>query len=421
MRLKTIQDCSDALTELTQSERNQHGGSMTTERAAQLARSVGSPHMKLKVVHVAGTSGKTSTAYFTSGLLRASGAKVGLTVSPHIDSIAERALINGETLPDDVYIEYFSEFFDLVKASGLLFSYFECMMVFALWVFAREKVDYAVIETGLGGLYDASNICQQANKICVITDIGLDHTHVLGNTIYDIATQKAGIAWEGNKLVAYEQSPDVSRAIRERMTEVGSIWHTAAATTYNEDSRIPKFQQRNWQLANATYGLIAKRDGLLGLHPEEIASTQEFQVPSRMERIIVGDKTVIVDGAHNEQKMKVFFDSFHALYSDVRPTILLSLRKNKDIESIAAIISQVTDTVIVTEFTREQDMPAGARSVEDISNNLRNAGVENIVEQSNVSTALDLLLGDKGRVVLVIGSFFLAAEVTKLLKKKQLL
>lgn len=420
MTCTNLEECEAALIEFTGNQSQNHSGSMTTERAADMARFIGSPHKTLKIVHVAGTSGKTSTSYYVSALLQASGAKVGLTVSPHIHSLAERALINGEVVSDVDYLVYFNEYYALAKESRLALSYFEFMMVFALWVFAKERVDYAVVETGLGGLFDASNICHQPNKVCVITDIGLDHTAILGSTLYEIATQKAGIVWKANDVVSYEQSVDVTKAIHERVDSVDAKWHIARPTKYDATSNVPKFQQRNWQLAFTVFRLIAHRDNLPVIDNDQIISSQNIKIPARMEIYKVSEKTIIVDGAHNEQKMTTFFDSFRLLYPDQRPTILLSLKNNKDFESIAPIIAKHAGTVIVTEFTKEQDIPAGPQPAIVVAQDLRTVGMTDVVVESNSIKAFDKALEIQNNMVLVIGSFFLAAEITKLLKNKQL-
>ena len=123
-------------------------------RTEGLARAVCDPHNTLRVIHVAGTSGKGSTCYAINSRLLAAGAKIGMTISPHIFSITERVQIDGASLADEKFIAYFNEFFALVQSGKNRPTYFEFMMVFALWVFAREQVDYAIVETGLGGTHD---------------------------------------------------------------------------------------------------------------------------------------------------------------------------------------------------------------------------------------------------------------------------
>lgn len=150
--------------------------------------------------------------------MRLSGAKVGLTVSPHIVSIAERVQINGLPLDEESFCRYMSEFLQKIEDSKFgTPSYFEVMMVFALWVFDKEAVDYVVVETGLGGLHDSSNICRREDKIFVITDIGIDHTHVLGSNIESIAWQKAGIVAPGNHVIMHSQSQVVTGVVAEEV------------------------------------------------------------------------------------------------------------------------------------------------------------------------------------------------------------
>jgi len=415
----SMHDCEEVLADFASTFRHTDGKEITTEKAQSLALFVGSPEKTLKIVHVAGTSGKTSTSYYSAALLQASGEKVGLSVSPHINSVAERALINGVVLPDETYIDYFNEFHALVIDSSIRVSYFEFLMVFALWVFAREHVEYAVIETGLGGLYDASNICTQPNKVCVITDVGLDHVHVLGNTIYEIASQKAGIAWKHNMIISYHQSHDVSKAIRERAEIVDAKIYVIAPIDGAIDSTIPVFQQRNWNLAYETYKLIATRDSLPSLSNALLEKSRSVIVPARMQQFEVAGKMVIVDGAHNQQKMQVFFESYETMFPGIRPLIVMSLKHSKDGASIAPFIAKYADSVIATEFTKEQDMQWGAQSVHEIEHELRTAGIHRISLEKEVTAALDMALEADSKNVLVIGSFFLAAEVIELLRNTQ--
>jgi dihydrofolate synthase/folylpolyglutamate synthase len=194
MIFTSIAEVEKALERLVMIASKTTGRDITTARTLEIAGLVGNPQDHLRVIHLAGTSGKTSTSYYIAGLLKAGGMKVGLTVSPHVTAITERVQINNIPLSETEFCRYMSEFLPLVTADEeRLPSYFEVMMVFALWVFDKSNVDYAVVETGLGGLHDSSNICRRTDKICIITDIGVDHTHVLGDTIEKIATHKAGI------------------------------------------------------------------------------------------------------------------------------------------------------------------------------------------------------------------------------------
>jgi len=152
-------------------------------RVKNFVKLLGSPQKKMKVVHIAGTSGKGSTATIISNVLQGLGFQVGLQVSPHLLDIRERCQVNNELLSEEKFIKYFLEIIPVIeKVAKTKFgklTYFEIITGLSLYIFQQEKVDYAVIETGLGGTYDASNIIDDRNKIAVLTKIGKDHTEIL--------------------------------------------------------------------------------------------------------------------------------------------------------------------------------------------------------------------------------------------------
>lgn len=386
------------------------GKQLTIGRTLQLARHVGSPEDELKVVHVAGTSGKTSTCYYIADLLHRSGAKVGLTASPHIDSITERVQINGRPLADEVFCNYFDEFMKMVETVPDKPTYFELMMVFALWVFKKEKVDYAVIETGLGGLHDSSNITSRTDKLCVLTDIGLDHMHVLGCTIEEITAQKVGIVKPRNLLVMYKQSEAVMNIVCEYIAkQQGGL----VVKTPDIDAL---FQQRNWQLAFAAYEQLRERDGLEGLSGEDIEQSQHLHVPGRMDIFTSAGKTIVLDGAHNEQKMSAFLASLTAEFPNTKFPVLMALKQGKELEQLAPLLAPYTLRLIATQLGGSQDTPIQSIESAVIADALRDNGVDDIEVKPNVKKAFDELLESDSEVVVVAGSLYLVAEVRRLLQ-----
>ena len=143
-------------------------GDQKLGRMRKLMDFLGNPQEKIKVMHIAGTSGKTSTSYYTAALLHAAGKKVGLTVSPHVVDVRERAQIGMKVLEKDVWAEKMGEYFELVKGGGQKPSYMEFFMGFAFWLAEKESVDYMVVEVGLGGLYDATNVVLRADKVSLL-------------------------------------------------------------------------------------------------------------------------------------------------------------------------------------------------------------------------------------------------------------
>src|ERR1700689_2040317 len=188
---------------------------ITLERIIPFMNLIGNPQDKLRVIHVAGTSGKTSTAYYMAALLAAGGNKVGLAVSPDIDSITERIQINGQDIAEAELCAELGVFLDIAQQASPKPSYFELFHAFTLWAMERQSVDYVVVETGVGGLLDATNISGRPDKVCIITDIGFDHTELLGKTFRAIAAQKIGIAHDQNNVFMSPQADEIMAVVED--------------------------------------------------------------------------------------------------------------------------------------------------------------------------------------------------------------
>ena len=376
---------------------------LTTRATQELSKFVGSPEKRLKVIHVAGTSGKTSTCYYIRALLEAGGQKTGLTVSPHMVSIADRVQVGGEPLSEADFCRYFDEFHQLIQDFPGTPSYFEVMMVFALWVFDQEKVEYAVIETGLGGLHDSSNICRRPDKVCVLTDIGLDHTHVLGGSLEEITQQKAGIVAPGNTLLMYRQRPEVT-------TVVESI---AGNIIYAPEERTNDYRERNFGLSLAVFEYIRDRDGLTELDDGWIAKCRTVQVPGRLEEFDYHGATVVLDGAHNQQKMKALVDTFRLKYPDRHPLIILAMKQGKEYEKVIDLLKPLASEILASEYRTFQDTKMGAIKKEILADYARRADIEvGLVDNLGLALEKALSLND---LILVTGSLYAVSEVRAVL------
>ena len=263
-RLHNFNEVNEALRPYVQLVHSNLGKDTALERIAPLMAAAGNPHEKLKIIHLAGTSGKTSTAYYTAALLRAAGKNVGLTVSPHVDSVAERVQLNGKPLTEAEFCSRLSEFLAIVETLDIKPTYFELLYSFSFWVFAAQQVDYAVVETGMGGLYDPTNIATREDKVCIITDIGFDHMHVLGHTLPEIAAQKAGIIHRHNAVFRYRQADEVNAVIADRAARLDADLHMLAAEALAElyaggfSEAMADFQRHNWLLAYAAFRYVAR-------------------------------------------------------------------------------------------------------------------------------------------------------------------
>lgn len=417
MKITNLAEVERALEPYNEVSARTVGKQITLERTKRLMAHIGNPEKSLRVVHVAGTSGKTSTTYYITALLTAAGQKVGTTISPYVDGLNERIQIDGVPLSERQFVMYFAAFLDLLHGASETPSRFEVLITFAYWVFAQENVDYAVVETGMGGLDDSTNVAARADKLCVITDIGLDHMELLGNTIEKIAYQKAGIIHEGNTTLMYNQAPEVMRVLRywvsqQEDAELLTFEQSKLAEVFGGTfpAGMPGYQKRNWLLAFATYKFLVKTDGVADINATSLQKTQSLQVPGRMDVRVVEGKTIVMDGAHNGQKSTAFWTSFGALYKGVRPVVLFALKQGKEITDIAPLLQKYASEVIITNFTFHGDLPIASLEPSEIGSVLQANGVKCLVEPDQ-SKAYRLFLQKTQNVGVITGSFFLIAQL----------
>lgn len=197
------------------------------ENIEALTELLGNPERKLKCIHVAGTNGKGSTTHLLSSFYQEMGYKVGLYTSPHLIDFRERIKVNGEMIPEEAVVEFFETYnADFQKLEP---SFFEMATALAFYHFAKEKVDIAIIEVGLGGRLDATNVIMPGT--CVITNISLDHTQLLGNTLAQIAFEKAGIMKPGIPVVIGRRQAETMPVFEKRAAELGAPLHTTEAVS----------------------------------------------------------------------------------------------------------------------------------------------------------------------------------------------
>jgi len=409
-RFTTIEQASDFL--LRYSPEKQAGETYTLTRMKDLMNRLGNPQNGVLAVHVAGTSGKTSTAFYIRSLLRAHGVRTGLTMSPHISSITERVQIDDGPLSDEVFIKYLNEFIDKIEQfNDLQPTYFELLTAFAYWTFHMEGVDYMVIEVGLGGLHDATNVIDSANKVSVITPIGLDHTEVLGRTLPLIAAQKAGIISPSSVVFTVQQEASVLSTLRQTVDRQGARLYVVN-TSHRERSTVPLFQQDNFSLARRVIEYITRRDRLAGIPANKEDELAEQTPPGRFERYNVGDKTIILDGAHNPQKVEALLESLKVRHNGPFAwlTGFISAPDEK-ISQCVGLLANQTDQFIATQFSVGQGFKS-RQSVEAVwlAQEFRRRGAS-VVAKTDPQDALDLLLQSKQRTIIVTGSLYLVASL----------
>lgn len=385
----------------------------------QLLNCIGNPQEQFKAVHVAGTSGKTSTAYYAASLLTHAGLRVGLTISPHTVEMNDRVQIDGIPLPEDQFCTELGIFLELIKDLDVRPTYFELMVAFAWWEFARKDVAYAVVEVGIGGLFDSTNTITRSDKVAIITDIGMDHIAILGPTLQAIAQQKAGIIQQGNAVFLFAQAEEIMQQVLARAQEKQADIHVLNATVLPE-SNLPPFQQRNAALALSTIQYIAERDNFT-LSEDVVARAMTVHIPGRMEVFTVHNKTIILDGAHNMQKIAALCMSVSAQYPGRSVVGLVGVVDSREGNARASEVlyrmSTICDAVIVTQFGGTEDGPHRGVSVDELLRIARQQGIANAQGIADPKDAFSAACARDSEIVLVAGSFYLLNHIRPMVLK----
>lgn len=409
--MKQIQTLDEAMQVLLVFSPEDMKGKYSLDRIELLLKDLGNPQETFRSVHVTGTSGKTSTSYFIRGMLQAAGKRTGLTVSPHITAINERVQIDGQPLPEADFLGYLNAFLPLVEASNLKPTYFELLIALAYWVFAKEKVDYAVIEVGLGGLLDATNTIKREDKLCVISDIGLDHTEILGTTITDIAAQKAGIIQPNNHVIVQNQGRDATSVIEARCKARNATWQLVKNVT--TPAVLPDFQHRNFALALTAFTYLKERDNLINLSSSDYDAIAHKTPPGRWEVYKIGNKTLILDGAHNPQKMEMLVRTYRIKYRESAAVLagLVEAPEEKLLQTLS-VLQPISSRLIIPSFTAGQDLKSRHSVEPDTFENLaKQTGFIDVEKQPDIQKAFKTLLEQPEGILLVTGSLYLVSLV----------
>ena len=378
---------------------------------AHILETLGSPQNQIPAIHIAGTSGKGSTAYYATSLLNQAGYTTGTLVSPHIASVAERSLINGQPLPEQEYLHYFQAFANLYVVHSLHLSYFEFLTIFSFWLFKEMGVDYIIIEVGIGGRLDTTNVIFRSPTVRVITDIGLDHTELLGNTLTEITQEKAGIIHQNDSVVMNRQTTEIETVIRQHAEPQHSQFSIASPINNDFLKILPDFQQRNWTLA---YRAVEKRltlDKKPPLSKEVLEKSVHIAIPGRLEKRNVDGVNIIFDVAHNPQKIRALVDSLRKLYPDKKPIFVVAFGQNKhsSLAESLAIIDNLAQLAYATTFSANYGKNHRNVPPETIQYLMKSSAK---IEQ-NPATALAKAIKKArqlGTYVVVTGSFYLLSE-----------
>jgi dihydrofolate synthase / folylpolyglutamate synthase len=380
----------------------------TNDYIEQFLAVIGNPQDSVRVIHVTGTSGKTSTCYYIAALLHAAGKHVGHTSSPHVYALNERVQIGMQPVEESEFCALLVEFLELVDQNQVPLTYFEVISAFSFWYFARQRVDYAVIEVGMGGLFDATNVVQRQDKVAVITDIGLDHQKVLGDTLAKIAEHKAGIIQLKNAVFLYQQERTAMQSIMARAVQKQADVHSFTEPKPGEESQsLPLFQQRNLYLAIQVADFIGERDGF-SLTREHHSKAAATVIPGRMEETVYQNTPILLDAAHNAQKLQALGKSIRSRYPRQPITAVVAFNASDRQRVIDAVheLAGFADHIIVTQPVS----PDSRHTFEDaelIRAHCRAAGIWNVEVCTDMDQALKKMVAQTGSIGVVTGSVYL--------------
>ena len=360
------------------------------ERINLLAKELGNPQNYFESVHVTGTNGKGSVCAMLSEILQSAGFKVGLFTSPHLESYCERMKINGENISESE----FAEIIALIKSFDIPATHFEVLTAAAFAYFASQDVDIAIIEVGLGGTWDSTNIITP--KISVITNVALDHENILGD-LKSIARNKAGIIKKNIPVVTAAKGEPLE-IIREVAKENNSPLYIVNEPADVEINLRGEFQKMNAAVAVQT----AK---VLNISDEKIFSAlKKVRWAGRFE--IIGD--VVIDGAHNPHGAAALRESLDKNFPAGKRNFIFGVLADKNIDAMIKILFRADDFVIVTEPISER-----AESVENICDKLESLGIK-CTGEKNISVAVEKLKKSDG-IKIAAGSLYLIGEIRKIL------
>lgn len=394
-----------------------------------------------KIIHVAGTNGKGSVCAFLNQVFLESGYRVGMFTSPHLVTTRERFVIDGEMVSEDLFVEAFNWLCVKINAyqafrNDYTPTYFERLFFMGMYLFAKAGVDVTVLETGLGGRLDTTNVIKRP-VLCIITEIGLDHVAYLGDTIGKIAYEKAGIMKPGVPVVFLERKKEVFDILTKKASELGCVCHVVSkkeykineikkkcidfsvVSRYYDYGRIIINTSALYQIENAAIAIKAcevlmQECGFRRLRVKE--GIQKMRWPGRMEEIA---PDLYIDGAHNEDGIEAFVDSLKHAAGLKRCMLIFSVVQDKQYDKM---IERLCSLEMVTEFVLTHIPDERGAKLSALVEQFRTYTDREIHVFEQIEDAVLYCLKKRNslmRDIYIVGSLYLAGAVQKLLEERK--
>ncbi|MBR4949703.1 MAG: bifunctional folylpolyglutamate synthase/dihydrofolate synthase [Clostridia bacterium] len=398
-------------------------------RIGALLSMLQNPQDKLKVIHIAGTNGKGSTCSMCSEILKEAGYKVGKFISPYLYDFRERISINGENISEKRLEELTLRVLEIDKTLEERTNEFEFITALAYLYFYEEKVDVAIMEVGLGGRFDATNIIKSP-QVSILASISLDHTGILGDRVSQIAYEKAGIIKENVPTICYAlQNPEAREVIEKCCHEKNSslIIPSPSVEVLKSDINGTSFRYKdkeffiNMLLDHQIYNALSVIECCYYLRDEKGFDISDDDIkkglentffPARFE-IFSKEPPIIIDGSHNVEGLTSLSNGIQKYFKDKNIILLLSMVKDKDYIEGLKIMDKIAHKAVITEIENNPRAEKAEKLAENLS-------CPHIIEKDNkkaVELSLSLTEKDKNAVLIICGSLYLAGDMTKILRQ----
>lgn len=432
----------------------EHAPQPSLERMRYVLDLLGNPERSFKTIHITGTNGKGSTARLSEALVRAYGLRTGLYTSPHLEKVNERIAIDGQQLSDERFIDVYEQVIDFINLTdkhslengGSRMSFFEVLTTMAIWAFADAPVDVAVIEVGMGGLWDATNVVDA--DAAIIGPVGMDHMQWLGDTVEKIATEKAGIIKPNSTaIIGPQEHESVEKILADAAQNTAGVTLLRDGEELEVTSRIPAVggQMVTLHTPNGVYedvpislfGEHQSHNALAALAAAEVVlpvnGTLEgdlvaeafgsVKVPGRIE-VVRTSPTTIIDGGHNVQAVTALRKAIEESFDFRQLVGVVSMMADKQVEAVLGILEPLLSQIVVTQNS-ESNRVMPADDLEKIAISV--FGSDRVIKEASmpdaIAKAVDLVdtedeLGvGYGHGILITGSFVTAGDARILLKE----
>ena len=420
------------------------------EKLKKIYELLGEPCKNKKIIHIAGTNGKGSTATFLESIFFVAGYSVAKFTSPHILRFNERILVDKEMVSDEDVVKYYEVVMDILKKNSLQINFFEITTFMALLYFEAKNPDFIFLETGLGGRYDATNVVN--STIAAITNVSFDHVSLLGNSLDKIADRKAGIIKDGQLCIYAQNLIELENAVKketdnsvnvlkkyqnlqveldtqnyktivkifenENLEKFGNIEDKKNKHNLEKTFILPlfgKFQANNFLIAYEIAKIYGIDDEIIQKGLDEISLAGRFEIFSQ-------NPATILDVAHNDDSVQVLVENLNELFKNDEVIFILSILGTKDIANIFEKILEKNYKIFITSL---KDVTYGL-SANEIKKNLENANIltnniifeDNILDAYNQAKEMVLEKNSRYKAIVVCGSFYEIAKFKKLCGKR---